>query len=78
MRGHRRGRTAPWTPPSVPPDTLSAAEAARLQDLSSRCDALCRRLEAAMTGIALQLDGTRRLRQGAHDYLMTQNLAPSR
>jgi hypothetical protein len=31
-----------------------------------------------MAGISAQLDGTRRLRQGAHGYLMTQNLPASR
>jgi hypothetical protein len=54
----------------------SAAEAARLQELSSRCELLRRRLEGAMGDISAQLDGTRRLREGAHGYLMTQNLTP--
>ena len=69
---------ASWTPPQVPLAPLSPPEAARLHELSQRCDLLRRRLEAAMAGISAQLDGTRRLRQGAHGYLMTQNLPASR
>ena len=68
----------PWTPPAPPPGPLAAPEAAHLHELSARCDLLRRRLEAAMAGISMQLDGTRRLRQGAHGYLMTQNLPASR
>ena len=72
-------RPAPlWNPPPAPLGPLAPAEAARLHELSQRCDLLRRRLEAAMAGISAQLDGTRRLRQGAHGYLMTQNLPPSR
>jgi len=72
-------RPAPtWNPPPAPLGTLSPHEATRLHELSQRCDLLRRRLEAAMSGISAQLDGTRRLRQGAHGYLMTQNLPPSR
>jgi len=70
-------RPAPsWTPPVPPPGPLSTAEAARLHDLSRRCEVLRRRLEAGMAAISEQLDGTRRLRQGAQGYLMTQNLTP--
>jgi len=69
---------ASWTPPQVPLAPLSPPEAARLHELSQRCDLLRRRLEAAMAGISAQLDGTRRLRQGAQGYLMTQNLRASR
>ena len=69
---------ASWTPPQVPLAPLSLPEAARLHELSQRCDLLRRRLEAAMAGISAQLDGTRRLRQGAQGYLMTQNLRASR
>ena len=68
----------PWAPPSVPLAPPSAEEAARLQELSSRCELLERRLEGAMGDISAQLHGTRRLREGAHGYLMTQNLTPSR
>ena len=72
-------RPAPlWNPPPVPPAPLSPPEAARLHELSQRCDLLRRRLEAAMAGISVQLDGTRRLRQGARGYLMMQNLPASR
>ena len=72
-------RPAPlWNPPPVPLPPLSPPEAARLHELSARCDLLRWRLEAAMAGISVQLDGTRRLRQGAHGYLMTQNLPASR
>ena len=72
-------RPAPsWTPPVVPLAPLAAPEAARLHELSARCDLLRRRLEAGMAGISVQLDGTRRLREGAHGYLMTQNLPDSR
>ena len=67
-----------WNPPPAPLAPLSPPEAARLHELSQRCDLLRRRLEAAMAGISVQLDGTRRLRQGAHGYLMTQNLPASR
>jgi hypothetical protein len=67
-----------WTPPSVPLGRPSAPEAARLQELSARCELLGRRLERAMAEVSAQLDGTRRLREGAHGYLMTQNLKPSR
>ena len=66
-----------WTPPTVPLPHPSAAEAACLQELSSRCELLRRRLEGAMSDISAQLDGTRRLREGAYGYLMTQNLTPS-
>jgi hypothetical protein len=66
-----------WTPP-LPMAPPSAPEAARLHELSSRCELLRRRLEGAMAEISVQLDGTRRLREGAHGYLMTQNLTPSR
>jgi hypothetical protein len=66
-----------WTPPSVPLAPPSTEEAARLQELSSRCELLERRLEGAMGDISAQLHGTRRLREGAHGYLMTQNLTPS-
>ena len=69
---------ASWTPPQVPLAPLSPPEAARLHELSQRCDLLRRRLEAAMAGISVQLDGTRRLRQGARGYLMMQNLPASR
>jgi hypothetical protein len=65
-----------WTPPLVPLPHPSAAEAARLQELSSRCELLRRRLESAMGDISAQLNGTRRLREGAYGYLMTQNLTP--
>jgi hypothetical protein len=72
-------RPAPsWTPPLVALGQPSALEAASLQELSSRCELLRRRLERAMADISAQLDGTRRLREGAHGYLMTQNLKPSR
>jgi hypothetical protein len=68
-------RPAPlWNAPLAPLGPLSPPEAARLHELSERCDLLRRRFEAAMAGISAQLDGTRRLRQGAHGYLMTQNL----
>ena len=67
-----------WAPPLVPLAPPSAREAARLQELSARCELLRRRLEGAMADISAQLDGTRRLREGAHGYLMTQNLTPSR
>jgi hypothetical protein len=66
-----------WAPPLVPLPHPSAAEAVRLQELSSRCELLRRRLEGAMGDISAQLDGTRRLREGAYGYLMTQNLTPS-
>jgi len=66
-----------WTPPLVPLGHPSAPEAARLQELSARCELLGRRLERAMGEVSAQLDGTRRLREGAHGYLMTQNLRPS-
>jgi hypothetical protein len=65
-----------WTTPLVPLPHPSAAEAARLQELSSRCELLRRRLDGAMCDISAQLDGTRRLREGAYGYLMTQNLTP--
>jgi hypothetical protein len=67
-----------WAPPKVALGQPSAPEAASLQELSSRCELLRRRLERAMADISAQLDGTRRLREGAHGYLMTQNLTPSR
>jgi hypothetical protein len=70
-------RAPSWAPPSVPLAPPSAPEAARLQDLSARGEFLRRRLEAAMADISAQLDGTRRLREGAYGYLMTQNLTPS-
>jgi hypothetical protein len=68
----------PWAPPSVPLPPPSDLESARLQELLVRNELLRRRMETAMAGISAQLDGTRRLREGAHGYLMTQNLTPSR
>ena len=67
-----------WTPPLVRLAPPSAVEAAHLRELSSRCELLRRRLEGAMADVSAQLDGTRRLREGAHGYLMTQNLPPFR
>jgi hypothetical protein len=67
-----------WLPPSVPLSPPSALETARMQELLVRNELLRRRLEAGMTDVSGQLDGTRRLREGAQGYLMTQNLTPSR
>ena len=66
-----------WAPPLVALAHPSAPEAAHLRELSSRCELLRRRLEGAMAEVSAQLDGTRRLRDGAFGYLMTQNLPPS-
>jgi hypothetical protein len=67
-----------WVPPSVPLAHPSDRESARMEELLVRNELMQRRLEGAMADISAQLDGTRRLREGARGYLMTQNLPPSR
>src|SRR4030081_14540 len=69
---------ASWVPPKVTLAPPSAPEDARLQELSSRCELLRRRLEAAMGDMSSPRAVTRRLQEGAHGYLMTHNLRPSR
>jgi hypothetical protein len=67
-----------WALPPAPLAPPCAEEGVRLQELAARGEFLRLRLEAAMADISAQLDGTRRLREGAHEYLMTQNLTSSR
>jgi len=70
--------TAPWEPPAGPLAPPDASERARLEELHARAGASRRRVAAAMAGIGAELGAGRRLRDGAHGYLMSQSLTRTR